>query len=145
MDSWDKRFFVTELKPDTMRTPWSPTFSEKEGTRVLRLGDDVLKGAFYMSTAWFWPGKWTESNPEEKTVKAHKHEFDETIAYIGTDPKDPHDLGGEIEVWVDGKKNILNKSFIAFIPAGIVHGPLRILRIDRPIFHFTAGMGTKYT
>ena len=45
---------------------------------------------------------------------------------------------------IDGKKNIIDKSFLAFIPAGTEHCPLTILRIDKPIFHFTAGMGKEY-
>jgi quercetin dioxygenase-like cupin family protein len=54
-------------------------------------------------------------------------------------------LNGEIEIWIDGKKNILDKSFIAFIPAGVVHGPINIRKITKPMFHFAAGMGKKYT
>jgi hypothetical protein len=47
-------------------------------------------------------------------------------------------------LWIDGKQNIIDKSFIAFLPAGVKHGPLKIRKADKPIFHFTAGMGRKY-
>jgi hypothetical protein len=144
MAKWDERFIVTELKSSVGDAPWTPVFSENEAKRVLSLDGDIIKGAFYMETAWFWPGKWPETKGEEGTVKAHSHDFDEAIAFIGTNPDDVHDLGGEVELWIDGKKNILNKSFVAFIPAGIEHCPLRILKVDRPMFHFTAGMGKKY-
>jgi hypothetical protein len=33
---------------------------------------------------------------------------------------------------------------MAYIPAGIVHGPLYIRRIGQPIFHYSAGSGKKY-
>jgi hypothetical protein len=95
-----------------------------------------------MELAWFWPAKWPKG--EEGTVKEHSHPFSETIAFVGTDPKDPYNLGGEVELWVDGKQNILDRSFVAFIPAGTKHGPLKILRVDRPIFHFTSGTGRDY-
>jgi hypothetical protein len=49
-----------------------------------------------------------------------------------------------MDFWIDGKQNIIDKSFIAFIPAGTKHGPITINRIDRPIFHFTSGMGEHY-
>ncbi len=145
MGQWDKRFFVTELKRNIVEAPWNPVFTEKEGTRVLSLDSEVLNGAFYMETAWFWPGKWPETKSDEGTVKTHSHEFDEAIAFVGSNPDDPYDLGGEVELWVDGKQNFLDRSFIAFIPAGTKHCPLKIRRVDRPMFHFTAGMGKHYT
>lgn len=144
MTKWDEKYIVTELKQVAGTSPWAPTFTDKESIRLLCLDGDVRKGAFYMETAWFWPGKWPETKSDEGTIKAHRHEFDEAIAYIGTDPNDPYNLNGEIEIWIDGKENIIDRSFIAFVPAGIEHGPLTIRRIDKPIFHFTAGMAKKY-
>jgi len=144
MANWDEKYFVTELKRNIVEAPWSPVFSEKEGTRLLCLDGEVVKEAFYMELAWFWPGKWPETKSEEGTVKTHSHDYDEAIAFVGTNPDDPRDLGGEVELWVDGKCNILNRSFVAFIPAGTKHCPLVIRKVDRPIFHFTAGVGKKY-
>ena len=66
------------------------------------------------------------------------------IAFMGTNPDDIHDLGGEVELWIDGEQNIIDKSFVAYVPPGVVHCPLVIRRIDRPIFHFTAGPGRMY-
>ena len=144
MAKWDSKYIVTELKASVGDAPWTPVFTEKESCRVLSLDSEVVKGAFYAETAWFWPGNWPESKGEEGTIKEHSHDFPETIAFIGSDPKDVGILGGEVELWIDGKKNIIDKSFLAFIPAGVKHGPLKILRIDKPIFHFTAGMGGYY-
>ena len=144
MAKWDERYFVTELKGKIDEAPWNPVFTEKESMRLISLDSEVLKGAFYMEMAWFWPGKWPETKGDEGTVKTHSHNFDEAIAFVGSNPDDPHDLGGEVELWVDGKQNILNRSFVAFIPAGTEHCPLKIRRVDRPIFHFTAGVGKKY-
>ena len=48
------------------------------------------------------------------------------------------------EVWIDGKQNVIDRSFVAYIPAGTKHGPITINRIDKPIFHFTAGMAVHY-
>lgn len=144
MESYDKKYIVTELKSGVGDAPWTPIFSEKEASRVLALDANVFKGAFYMETAWFWPGDWTKTKGEEGTAKEHSHPFPEALGFIGTDPQDVHNLGGEIELWIDGKQNIMTRSFIAFLPAGTKHCPMRIRRVDRPIFHFTAGMGTSY-
>jgi hypothetical protein len=143
----DKKFFVTELNDVVGNAPWTPVFADNEGQRVLSLDSDVIKGAFYMETAWFLPGDWPEKtgNLKSRTIGAHTHDYDETIAWMGSDPYDRYNLNGVVELWIDGRQNILDKSFIAFIPAGVVHGPINIRRIDKPMFHFTAGMGKKYT
>jgi hypothetical protein len=145
MAKWDEKYFVTGLVQTNMvEAPWNPSFTDKEGTRLLALDDKIRKGAFYMELAWFWPGKWPATKGEEGVIKAHKHDFDETVAFVGTDPKDPYALNGEIEFWVDGKKNVLDRSFVAFLPAGTVHGPIFWLKLDKPVFHFTSGMGRDY-
>jgi hypothetical protein len=144
MAKWDKKYFVTELKDVVGAAPWTPQFAKNEAMRLISLDSEVIKGAFYMETAWFFPGKWPEKADETRTIKAHSHEFDETIAWVGTDPKDPYNLNGEIELWIDSKQNIIDRSFLAFIPAGIVHGPIYIRRIEKPMFHFTSGVGKKY-
>lgn len=145
MANWDEKYIVTKLKENIVPAPWIPKFTPDEAMLLLTLDGEVRKDAFYMDLAWYWPGDWPKSKSEEEgSVKTHKHEYDEAIAYIGTDPEDPYDLGGEVELWIDGKKNIIDKTFVAFIPAGTEHGPLTIRRVDKPMFHFTAGMGKKY-
>jgi hypothetical protein len=146
MAKWDKKYFVTELKDVVAGAPWSPVYEDNEARRVISLDSEVIKDAFYMETAWFMPGDWPEKTKDDptKTIGAHTHDFDEAIAWVGTDPDDRYNLHGEIEFWIDGRQNFIDKSFIAFIPAGVEHGPINIRRIDRPMFHFTAGMGKKY-
>ena len=145
MANWDEKYFVTNLVQTNMvEAPWNPYFTEKEGTRLIALDNNILPGAFYMETAWFWPGKWPATKGEEGTIKRHTHPFDEVVAFVGSNPEDVYDLGGEIEFWVDDKKNVINKSFVAFIPAGTSHGPIRWLKLDRPVFHFTSGTGHNY-
>jgi hypothetical protein len=145
MGDWDTRYIVTELRSSVGDAPWTPMFTEKEARRVLSLDNNVLNGGFYAESAWFWPGDWPDHKGEEGTIKEHTHEFPEIVAFIGSNPNDVYDLGGEIEIWIDGKRNILNKSFLAFLPAGVKHGPIRILSVTRPIFHFTAGPSGSYT
>ena len=53
---WDKKYFVTELSDVVGDAPWSPIFTDNEARRVLSLDSNVMKGAFYMETAWFFPG-----------------------------------------------------------------------------------------
>jgi hypothetical protein len=108
--------------------------------RIVYLDDSVIKGALYSECAWFWPG----GGSDKVWAEAHTHDFDEVISFFGTDYQDPHDLCGEVELWLEDEQFIMTRSFLAYIPAGMKHCPLYVRRVDRPIFHFTLGPGGKY-
>jgi hypothetical protein len=112
--------FVENMPPEDVRK------------RVLYLDEEVVKGAFYMATTWFFKG--TGPGPD-----GHTHDFDEVLGFFGTNPDDVYDLCGEVEFWIEDEKYLLTNTFMAFIPAGIKHCPLRVIRADRPIFHFSVG------
>jgi mannose-6-phosphate isomerase-like protein (cupin superfamily) len=114
--------------------------STVKGTRLLDL--DQVAGAFYTDFAWLWGG-----SAKGNSVVEHSHDFDEVIGFIGTKggQKDPHDLGGEMEVWLGGEKHLLTKSCLIFVPKGLKHCPIRFKRIDAPILFFTVGMTGTYS
>ena len=141
MGKYDKHFIFQD-KPNVKLAKFQTEIPSKRGYRIVYLDSEVFPGAdFYVEAIWFWPRETPQSKPG---VKSYIHPFDEVIAFFGTNPDDVRDLCGEVELWIDGKQHIIDKSFMAFVPAGIVHCPLFIRRIDRPIFHFTAGNGKMY-
>ena len=135
MGKYDK-YFLTELDlPDSRKK------SEAEHPGVYKhaawLDDKRIKGAFYTECVWYF-------KPDVEGVKAHAHDFDEVIAFFGTNQKDLRDLGGEVELYMGGEKHIITKSCLVFVPKGVEHCPLIFKRVDTPIFHFTVGTGGKY-
>ena len=74
----------------------------------------------------------------------HVHDTDEIIGFFGSNPDDPYDLGGEVEIWLEDDKHMLTRSCMIFVPAGMKHCPLTVTRVDRPIFHFTTVTGHEY-
>ena len=66
----------------------------------------------------------------------HTHDFDELLGFIGSDWDNPAELNAEVEFWLEDEKYILTKSCVIFIPKGLTHCPLKLLRCDRPVFHF---------
>jgi hypothetical protein len=137
-------YFVTQDKTDLTLPAFRHKIPENIASRIVYLDNDVVPGAFYTECLWFWPRQVPQQQSTDPGVKPHSHQFDEIIAFFGTNFDDPHDLCGEIELWIEDEQYIMNKSFMAFIPAGVTHCPLRIRRIDKPIFHFTAGPGRLY-
>jgi len=84
---------------------------------------------------WFW-----RSLPNQIVDGTRTSSENQVIGLIGAYPEDPFSLGGEMTVWVDGKKNILNKSSLIFVPAGVPFGPVQINHIEHPIFYTSMGV-----
>jgi hypothetical protein len=59
------------------------------GTRILFSGYEIIPGALCVICARYWKGS------GEIVTKVHLHNGDEIIAFIGTNPSDPRNLGGE--------------------------------------------------
>lgn len=107
--------------------------------RIVWIDGDSVPGAFQMNTAWY------AAVPERDPIfMEHVHDGDELIGFFGSDPDNPNDLGGEIEFTINGEAHLLTKSTIIFAPAGLPHNPMRILRVDRPIFHFSVVTTQQY-
>jgi hypothetical protein len=106
-------------------------------TPLAYLDASVVAGAFYVETCWFL--KSTAYAPP-----THTHDFDEVLAFYGTDPENPRDLCGEVELWLGDERHVLTKSCLVYIPKGLAHCPMKILRAERPIFHFSTGPAVKY-
>jgi hypothetical protein len=134
------KYIVTELKPKLklpeFRREMVP--ASDTDTTVLWLDEEVIKGAFYVECTWYW------KKFDVTDVEAHTHDFDEVIGFFGSNPKDVYDLGGEIEIWLGDEKHVLRNSCLIFVPRGLKHCPLKINRVDRPFFHFTAGTRGTY-
>lgn len=113
---------------------------DKFARRILWMDGEVVPGAFQMNTAWY------SAVPERDPIFAeHVHDdADELIGFFSSDPNDPYNLGGEIEYTIDGEAHLLTKTTMIFVPAHIRHNPMRILRVDRPIFHFSVVTKTSY-
>jgi hypothetical protein len=145
------KYIITELKQPKVEAEWSPPITaagKNKGGRVLYLDNNVAPGAFYMECVWVMPRPAGTVPGGEKGrrvgTEPHTHDYDEVIAFIGTDLNDPYDLGAEVELWLDDEKHIINKSCLVYIPAGLKHCPLTFLRVDRPVFHYTTGPGKMY-
>jgi hypothetical protein len=113
-----------------------------DGTWLFALDNRIAAGAFYTNCVWLWKKHGAE--PLEIEI-AHTHNFDETLGFIGTVPGQPHELGGELDLWLEDEKFNITKSCLIFVPKGMKHLPLVLKRIDSPIFFWTAGNGTEYT
>jgi hypothetical protein len=111
-----------------------------DSIHLLNVDSQRIPDFFFVDCTWFWKG--SSKGTFEET---HTHDFDEVICFVGVNREDPHDLGGEVVVWLDGEKVVLNKSCLIYLPSGMPHGPVQINRIDRPIFNVTIAPTEHYS
>jgi hypothetical protein len=132
------KYIITEVIPKE-EAPWAPKFKPDELIPMLFLDSRVIEGAFFVDSDWTLPAFANESHGEE-----HSHDYDEVLAFFGSDPENPHDLYAEAEVRLGGEVHTVTKSCLIFVPKGTKHGPIDFKRIDRPIFHFACSNAKVY-
>jgi mannose-6-phosphate isomerase-like protein (cupin superfamily) len=95
---------------------------------ALMRAEDVPGAKIHMTYSWINP---TETGSH--WVNEHEHAYDEVLVFLGSDPENPHDLGGEAYLWIDGEKYTITTSGAVYIPAGTRHCPLDWGTITRPL------------
>ena len=77
----------------------------------------------------------------------HEHKYPEIFMHLGTDPANPYDLGAEVEMFVgpEMEKHVLTKSTIICLPAGLPHGPWRVMSVRRPFMVVTVNQNGTHT
>ena len=114
-----------------------PSAPEGFLTLLLWIDGKKLSGAPYMEAVWF--NTVNDTGPPE-----HAHDFDEFIGFFGSDPENPDELNGEISFLIDGEMFSFTKSCLIYIPRGVMHSPILVPKLERPILHFSGGNGGDY-
>ena len=87
---------------------------------------------------------WIYEMPQPSLVipSAHKHPYDQITFLIGSDPKNPEYLGGEVESLLGGEKLISSKTTCTFMPKNVEHGGLTWKKFERPHIMMSLMLGT---
>ena len=134
-------YIIQDLQePANLGSPEFQAMYKNFAKRILWVDSNVVEGAFQMNTAWYF-----DVPAKDPVFEEHSHEYDELIGFYGSNPEDPYDLGGEIILGIDGEIHKITRTSMIFIPAGMIHMPLSIKWVDRPIFHFSVVMNPEYS
>ncbi|MEM2424929.1 MAG: hypothetical protein QXU81_08125 [Candidatus Bathyarchaeia archaeon] len=133
------KYIVSEMKKSGLPQPPQnlPPHVPKT-TRILYIDNEVVEGAFYMECVWFGKGVEGGGSPP------HIHDFNEVLGFLGSDPNNPRELNGEVELWINDERYVLTKSCMVFIPMEVKHCPLILKKVDKPILHFSTGPVSEY-
>ena len=65
----------------------------------------------------------------------HAHDFTEMLFFFGGDPTDIRELGAEIEITLgeEQEKHVITNAGVVVIPPGLVHCPIDIRNVTKPI------------
>ncbi len=99
-------------------------------------GKQVPEAKCYIEIGWLY------GMPEPNHIFEHVHKFEEAIIHWGSDPENPLDLGAEIELGIGGQSQTFNTLTAAWVPRGIMHGPLVWKQVTRPHVEMTFIIGT---
>lgn len=76
----------------------------------------------------------------------HKHDVDELLFFIPTDPENATDLGGEVHIALgpEWEKHIITTAAIICLPKGVQHCPVYVKKVDRPFYFGHCLLASKY-
>ncbi len=103
---------------------------------TLMSGNLVPGAKMYIETGWVLG--MPDPNPH---IGEHSHDYDEIVLHLGTDPNHPEDLGGEIEILMNGQPLTINSTSALFVPKGVKHGPLTWKKFEKPHLELTIMVG----
>ncbi len=86
----------------------------------------------------------TESDPEGDETEPHTHDFPHVMCFFGSNPNDKYDFDADIEFYIEGEMQVINKPSIVTVPAGLSHCPLIFRRIGKPVMWVEVMLTSSY-
>jgi hypothetical protein len=134
------KYIVQELREPDIITVDVRALYKKFAKRILWMDGDIVPGAFQMNTAW-----WTKAQPRDPLFPEHTHDYDELIGFFSSDPEEPYNLHAVIEFALAGETHRIDRSSLIFVPGGMSHNPMRLLTVEKPVFHLSIVMSSQYS
>jgi hypothetical protein len=76
----------------------------------------------------------------------HSHDFVEMLFFFGGNPEDIRDLGCEVEITLgeEKEKHLLTQAGVVTIPANLVHCPIDVRKVTKPIMFLEISLTREY-
>jgi hypothetical protein len=102
-------------------------FKQITKPQVAALGDKDLGGSRFCF------GYSLVDTPMKMVAEAHKHDFDQYIFFLGGETANiTGSFDAEIILGLENKLNTINYPACIHIPTGTMHGPLDIVKVNKP-------------
>ncbi len=86
-------------------------------------------------------------SPRLMIDKRHCHEFAQYLCFFSSNPGDAGDFDAEVEISLgeEEEKHVITSPTVAYIAAGLFHGPLNFVRIGKPVLFIDIAMSGRYS
>jgi hypothetical protein len=117
------------------------------GKILAQFDNNSVKDSHYYFLHWVMPETDLTAEGFQVGHPPHRHQAPELLFHIGANPQNPLDLGAEIEFSFgkEMEKHVITRTSIIFIPAGVIHGPWKPLKISRPFLFLEVNQELKLT
>jgi hypothetical protein len=127
-----------------------PHFPPIPANVIAYLDQQFMPGSYYYFIHWVMHTPTGPTiTPEPKIIShgPHIHQDAEILIHVGTDPHNPWDLGGEVELCMgpELEKHTFNQTTTVFIPPNFIHCPWTITKVTRPFLFITIDQGPLHT
>ena len=87
------------------------------------------------------------THPHLMISQPHQHEFAQYLSFFSANPNDARDFDAEIEMTLgeEGEKHIIKSPTAAYIPAGLLHGPINFAKINKPVLFVDIAVTGEYS
>ncbi len=152
---------MAERKYDKYFIPYERTQKEmEEGGKPFTIAhfsdktNPSLTGCFTYSASWVHPDsvffKWFMPDGKYTWYAGHPphiHKYAQILFHFGTNPEDPSDLGGEVEIYMGAEmeRHVFTRSTVVYLPPNFIHGPWKPVRTWRSWIFMTAEQGPEVT
>lgn len=130
------KYFLNELTPEQRQKGFG-----RMPTMMAFTDNDIIEGSHYFSAMIMGPSAIGRGHGP------HTHKDPEVLVALGTNPDNPKELGGEIEICMGPEMEVhrFTQSTLVFIPANFIHCPFRVTKVDRPFIFIQAQYAPKLT
>ena len=86
-------------------------------------------------------------SPRLMIDKRHQHEFAQYLCFFSSTPGDARDFDAEVEICLgeEEEKHLITSPTVAYIEAGLFHGPVNFVRIGKPVLFIDIAMSGRYS
>jgi len=77
----------------------------------------------------------TITEPLIMNPEPHAHDYDQFLCFLGGNSMNFVEFDAEVEVYLgeEGEKHIVDTATIVYIPKGLMHCPIKLIRVSKPI------------
>lgn len=86
------------------------------------------------------------TKPFEIPEGPHAHDFEQYLCFFGT-PGNVREFDAEVELFLgaENERHIITESTVVHVPAGMIHCPLRFIKVSKPIMFINAVLTDRYS